>query len=210
MELIAIKKELVKLDKDKLIDLISELWEGLAKEMKSNKSRFSSEKAMVFRFAWLLKESLKEEVEIIDFERQLFKDFSDGTYLDLYFEYQNKKIGLEFKFPKKNSKGNSNHTQTRIKIINDIKRLSYLVNHGKIDFGVFLLTTDERGYVLEGNKRKALNFKTYKNTKYRKGDDFPIDEVSSKEKVKCLSDIEFKWNDEEIKTSIAWIAPIFI
>ena len=77
----------------------------------------------------------------LDFECQLFK-----LYLlcllepFVYFKDNNISInnGFEFKFPKKEKNG-SGHTQVRPKIINDIKRLTWLVKNKKIDIGVFIV-----------------------------------------------------------------------
>jgi hypothetical protein len=194
-------------------NLISDLWIQVINNVLINHNNYSSEKTMVFQFAWLLKHSLKEEVPIIDFEKQLFYEFSDGTFLDLYFEYNNQKIGIEFKFPKRSLNGNSNSTQTRIKSINDIKRLSFLVNTNRIDLGVFLMAANEKAYVFQGNKRKSPDFKTYNHIQYNYGCTFPIHLIKSKETVVNPININIDWNginDTHMTENIAWISPIFI
>lgn len=59
-------------------NIINEIWKRLIKN--NNINNFSSEKTLVFHFTWLLKKDLKEEMTSIDFEKQLFQDFSDGTF----------------------------------------------------------------------------------------------------------------------------------
>jgi hypothetical protein len=194
-------------------NIISDLWSQVINNVLLNNTNYSSEKTLVFKFAWLLKHTINEEITIIDFEKQLFQEFSDGTYLDLYFEYNNQKIGLEFKFPKRRINGNSNSTQTRIKSINDIKRLSFLVNTNRIDLGVFLMAANEKAYVFLGNKRESPDFKTYNHIKYNRNSTFPIHPLKSKEIVINPIDININWNginDTQIIESIAWINPIFI
>ena len=192
-------------------NIINEIWKRLIKN--NNINNFSSEKTLVFHFTWLLKEELKEEMTSLDFEKQLFQNFSDGTFLDLYFEYNNQKIGIEFKFPKRSAKGYSNSTQTRVKCINDIKRLTYLVNEGIIDLGVFLMASDEKAYMFEGNKKIEPNFKTYNKVTYEKDLFFPYNSKASKEDVKCLNNIVFKWHNTDnfrLKNEVAYIEPIFV
>jgi hypothetical protein len=194
-------------------NIISDIWTQVVNNILVNHNNYSSEKTLVFHFAWLLKNSLKEEITIIDFEKQLFREFSDGTFLDLYFEYKNQKIGIEFKFPKRSLKGNSNSTQTRIKSINDIKRLCYLVNKDEIDLGVFLMAVNEKAYIFEGNKRVSSDFKTHNQIQYNKGITFPIDLIKSKETVVSPININISWNginDTQLTESISWINPIFI
>lgn len=194
-------------------NIISDLWSQVINNALLNHNNYSSEKTLVFHFAWLLKHALNEEITIIDFEKQLFQEFSDGTFLDLYFEYNDQKIGVEFKFPKRSLNGNSNSTQTRIKSINDIKRLSFLVNTNRIDLGVFIMAANEKAYVFEGNKRKSPDFRTYNQIHYNEGISFPIHLIESKEIVVNPINITLNWNginDHQIIESIAWINPIFI
>ena len=191
---------------------IQSLWSELMSALNKDPKDFSSEKTMVFKFAWLLKERLGIAIHKLDFEKQVFeKEFMEAKYLDLYFEFEGKRIGLEFKFPKYNG-GYTNQTQTRVKIVNDLKRLNYLVNSNKIDIGIFLMATDLKPYVIEGKKQKYPDFKTYKDVKYAKVNDFPI----AKENefvIKPNNDICFNWfNDNRMRQGIefAWLEPIFI
>jgi hypothetical protein len=191
---------------------IKDCWKKLIENVNSNLHHLSSEKTLVFHFTWLLKEELKEQMSSIDFEKQLFENFSDGTYLDLYFEYNGLKIGIEFKFPKSSKKGNSNSAKNRVKCINDIKRLNYLVHKNKIDVGVFLMATNEKAYMIDGNKKKDTAFKTYHDTTYESSTIFPINNIS-KENIICLNKIKFHWhniNSFRLNNEVAWIDPIFI
>lgn len=201
--------------------VISEIWSKLIEQVNIYPDKFSSEKSIVFHFAWMLKENLQSKIHSIDFEKQLYENFSGGKFLDLYFEVDEQKIGIEFKYPKstKNSaklgnSGNSNQTQTRIKVINDIKRLSYLINDNRIDYGFFLMLTNEKPYIFTGYKKNiAIEFQTYSDVIYKTGITFPIDSINSKETVTCLNDVVFRWNGIEqnkILDKVAWIDPISI
>ncbi|MEL1245303.1 hypothetical protein AAEO56_13585 [Flavobacterium sp. DGU11] len=200
--------------------IVNRTWKELVQEIIKKSDRFSSEKSIVFDFAWKLKCELKDSI-LLDFEKRIYENFSDGQFLDLYFEYEGAKVGIEFKYPKgtknnsekKGNTGNSNQTQTRIKIINDIKRLSYLVNTEKIDYGVFLMITNEKPYIFAGNKNVSNEFRTYLNTLYSIGQLFPKDEKSSREEVICPTDIGFKWNGIESNNllyHVAWVDPIIL
>jgi len=193
-------------------NMIGDIWISVIEDVINQPDRFSSEKSIVFHFAWKLKMKYNDQIQI-DFEKQLYEKFSDGAFLDLFFEIGDNKFGIEFKFPRKSTFGNTNQTQTRIKIINDIKRLSYLVNKGKIDYGIFLLATNEKPYVFMGNKTISKEFQTYSKMLYGIGQTFPIDRKASKEEVICPSDIHFNWvgvDEKKILNSIAWIEPIII
>jgi hypothetical protein len=88
------------------------------------------------------------------------------------------KISLEFKFPKSTNKGGSNQKQVRIKSVNDIKRICYLVNNQSVDIGVFLMVTNESAYSQKGNYRGAKDFLIYQNHSYNIDKEFPIDNDS--------------------------------
>ena len=160
--------------------------------------RFSSENTFVFNFAWQLFKQYEEFIENIDFEVALYEGFSDGKFLDLfvYFKDNNKitKVGFEFKFPKKEKNG-SGHTQVRPKIINDIKRLTWLVEKKKIDIGVFICATNEKGYIKlkKGKYKKNEEFLTHHGKCFKQGYNLPTDEKYP-EPVKSLIDITFNWN----------------
>jgi hypothetical protein len=203
-------------------EVVHNIWLNLIDEVNLDPDRFSSEKSIIFHFAWILNQNFQHRIKYIDFEKQMYQNFADGQYLDLFFEIDGISIGIEFKYPKstKNNKdrignsGNSNQTQTRIKIINDIKRLSHLVNVDKIDYGVFLMLTNEIPYVFMGNRKKtSTDFQTYHNTNYLKGKNFPVDLIKSRDQVICPTDITFSWNgihDNLVHKKVAWINPIVI
>ena len=87
----------------KLKEEITTIWENLLKELVDKSLLCSSEKTLIFQFAWRLRlsQNIGLDEKKIDFERSLFESFSDGTFLDLYFEADKVRVGLEFKFPKK-------------------------------------------------------------------------------------------------------------
>ncbi len=105
--------------KEKILDIHT----IVSNRLNSNKKSFSSEKSIVFDFAWQFSVKYQSLIENIDFETSLFKSFSDGTFLDLFLELKENgetyKVGIEFKFPYK-KKNNTGHTEARQKIINDI------------------------------------------------------------------------------------------
>lgn len=185
--------------------------------LNSGEKRFSSEKSIVFDFAWQFLKKYSSYILDIDFETKLFDNFSDGTFLDLFINLRIRKntykIGIEFKFPLK--KGGQ--TEARQKIINDLKRVTWLVEKNKIDLGVFLCYTDEVGYINEGNYTEAIEFITHNLKKFQKGKILPVNE-KYKEVVHCLNDIEFKWGNIERKRNkyiipenkFSFLNPIFV
>jgi len=177
-------------------DKIIAVWKILDKCLNEDGISFSSENTFMFNFALQLFKEYPKSVEKFDFEVQLFQDFSDGKFLDLFvcFKDNNKitNVGFEFKFPKKEKNG-SGHTQVRPKIINDIKRLTWLVEKKKIDIGVFICATNERGYIKGGNYKKNKEFLTHDGMRYLEGVNLPLSE-DYKEKIKSLIDITFNWN----------------
>jgi hypothetical protein len=191
-------------------DLIQKIWEEVMKALIHERHRFSSEKSVVFDFAWKLK-TFDDEI-LLDFEKLVYNDFSGGRNLDLYFEYKGSKVGMEFKYPRKSeNNNNSDQTVQRRKIIHDIKRLSYLVSHQKIDVGIFLLVVDEKNYI--SGKEKL--FKTFQDTVYKKNELLPVCGKHSKEEMICLKDFMFDWvnicrDKKTISGSVAWIKPIII
>lgn len=194
--------------------IIGEIWDKLERDLNNNETVISSEKSLVFKFAWLLHLKEEEKLSNVDFEIALYGvDFSDGKFLDLYFEIKihgsNYKVGIEFKFPNK-KKSNSGQTQVRQKIINDIKRLNHLVNENKIDLGIFLCATNEK-YYSENKKRKEPKFETYHGVQYLSGDYFPINPKYSNN-VQILSDIKFLWrNKEHINDDFfSFLEPIYL
>ncbi len=189
--------------------------------LNSNEKNFSSEKSIVFEFAWRFYKEHNEYIKNIDFETSLFDSFSDGTFLDLFLEFKDNgetyKIGLEFKFPNKKNY-NTGNTEGRQKIINDIKRVTWLVEKNKIDLGVFICFTNERTYINEGNYSKAQSFKVHQNKEYKRGEELPSNDQYN-ERVIGIKDIRFKWSGVEKKKnkyillndrSYADLEPVFI
>lgn len=207
--------------KKSILDKISDIQVEVTDKLNSKEKSFSSEKSVVFEFAWQFYKKYNEYIKNIDFETSLFNSFSDGTFLDLYLEFMDNgetyKIGLEFKFPIK-KKNNTGNTEGRQKIINDIKRVTWLVEKNKIDLGVFICFTNERTYINEGNYSKAQNFRVHQDKVYKKGEELPSNDKYN-ERVIGIKDIRFKWSGVEKKKnkyillndrSYADLEPVFI
>lgn len=135
----------------------------------------------------------------IDFEAVLFnKSFSDGKFLDLYFEVEYEgisyRVGVEFKFPKKLING-SGGTVVRQKMINDLKKLDSLVQDGAIDLGVFLCATNEEYYLnLKRKTRSEGHFATYNGKKYDINTLYPIN-TDYPHRLRLSSEILFNWRN---------------
>jgi hypothetical protein len=185
--------------KEKILDIHT----IVSNRLNSNKKSFSSEKSIVFDFAWQFSVKYRSLIENIDFETSLFNSFSDGTFLDLFLELKENgetyKVGIEFKFPYK-KKNNTGQTEARQKIINDLKRVTWLVKENKIDLGVFICFTNEGNYINEGNYTIAQSFRTHHNKVYKNGEELPWNEKYN-EKVKCLNDIKFEWSNIILKNN---------
>ena len=183
--------------KESITNKIGEIHAILSNRINSNKKIFSSEKSIVFDFAWQFSVKYNLLIENIDFETSLFNTFLDGTFLDLFLELKENgetyKVGIEFKFPIKKD-NNTGHTEVRQKIINDIKKITWLVKENKIDLGVFICFVNEENYINEGNYSKAPNFRTHHNKLYKKGEELPSNE-KYKEKVDCINDVKFEWSN---------------
>lgn len=175
--------------------IITEIWNEIDNWMNNDIRLISSEKSVVFNFAWELAKKHPKNLKFIDFETSLFNDFSDGKFLDLYIIFndgiKDVKIGIEFKFPHKKARG-SNQTVSRQKIINDIKRVNWLVENKQIDLGCFLCVTNENGYINPGNFRVAPEFLTHQGKIYEQNTILPINE-SFTEEVSAIKRIEFDW-----------------
>lgn len=201
--------------------LIAEIWLDIDNWMNNDIRLISSEKSVVFNFAWELAKKYPSNLKFIDFETSLFDNFSDGQFLDLFiiFNYDKKdiKLGFEFKFPHKKVNG-SNQTVSRQKIINDIKRLNWLVKKDKIDLGCFLCITNENGYINPGNFKIAPEFQTHQGKIYDANRLFPINDDFSEEVI-AISNVEFNWKyiiENRNKLTIennkkfSFLEPIFI
>ena len=173
---------------------IKYILDDLDENLNQNKISFSSENAFVFHFAWQLFKEYESFIDSVDFEVSLFEGFSDGKFIDLLVCFKNNnqitKVGFEFKFPKKENKGG---TDARRSIINDIKRLTWLVEKKKIDIGVFICATNDDYFIKKDGKRVALEFATHHKKFFKQGHNLPTDKKYP-ETVKSLIDITFNWN----------------
>jgi hypothetical protein len=211
------------LDSEKM-DEISTIWYKLMDDINKGKP-CSSEKSLVFHFAWRLKEYYQGNIEL-DFEKPILCD--GNKYLDLYAELNNKKIGFEFKF-----QGSTNSTDVRISVVHDIKRLCLLKHKEIIHKGYFLYATsgeqarnalNPESNIGRGRKRtEYLDFVTYHLAKYKYTEEnktFPEHEKISPEKViKPEYDIEFYWENiikggdgkyDSPTNKYSWLKPIII
>jgi len=147
---------------------IDKIWKSVVDKVEGCYNA-SSEKTLVFLIAMAFNEELKENRCQIDFEVQVYNELKDteNKYLDIFIKYFEKdverKIGIEVKFPSKNSNGNSNQTETRVKIFRDFVRLIHLKEKNIIDEGYFFMATDELPYVNTGNKKEYLEYLTSHN-----------------------------------------------
>lgn len=149
--------------------MIKEFVEKTLLELSNEKDVFYSEFDFQFAFAWKLKSSRS------DLELRLEKPFSiDGRVyeLDIFIpSFESKKVGIELKYFKKDTKvnidGYSHHLKnsytsggSRYSFINDIYRLQKLKNNGFIDIGfAIVLNNVNRCYtdkIVSDNYAKVL------------------------------------------------------
>lgn len=180
--------------KEMITKKIKYILDDLDKNLNQDKISFSSENAFVFHFAWQLFKEYESFIDSVDFEVSLFEDFSDGKFIDLLVCFKNNnqitKVGFEFKFPKKENKGG---TAARMSIINDIKRLTWLVKKNRIDVGVFICATNDDYFIKKEGKRVSLEFAAHHEKCFKQGHNLPTDEKYP-EPVKSLTEINFNWN----------------
>lgn len=204
----------------KIEENIKLIWELIDNWINEDIKLISSEKSVVFNFAWEFYKKFEQQIDLIDFETSLFKNFSDGQFLDLFIKFKHDdkvvRIGIEFKYPNKKKNG-SNHTETRQKIINDIKRLNWLVENDKIDIGCFLCLTNEKNYIHLGKLTKATEFLTHQGQTYEANEFLPVNQTYTEE-VKALTDMKFNWKYVILKkdkycineSKVSFLDPIFI
>lgn len=196
----------------KIKSLVNEIWGKVINEINTNPSFYPSEKTMVFRFAWLLQKASAENINFL-FEKIVLKNQPEKrkVFLDLYFEIDDIRIGIEFKFPKKSELSSNNQTQRRISIIKDIERLNNMVVENEIDLGVFLLASDIKPYTQDSVKRTtSKDYKIHHKYSFKKNAILPPFEI---EKSKLICDVTFNWNDIDkikLREHFASIEPIFI
>lgn len=207
-----------------LQESLGSIW-SILKEKADEGKKYSSEKTLCFDYAWELKKNFNGNVEV-DFEKPFFSNEISNKifFLDLFAEINpdqgGEKVGFEFKFPTKSSAGgNTDQTATRVDIINDIKRLTWLVRKKEIDLGCFLCSTDQLPYINRGDKKKEIEFATYQDVVYEKNKKFPFNTKLSTSEVCATNDIIFVWTNVEYVrnkyklidgATLAWLQPIFI
>jgi hypothetical protein len=176
---------------------IRAVWNEINAEFNLPNALISSEKSVIFKFAWKYFENFGQTIQSIDFETCLFENLPDGKFLDLYVVIQSNgvrfRIGIEFKFPKR-ATTNSNHPQNRQKIINDLKRINLLVQNNTIDLGCFLCLTNENNYLNEGRFRVAPDCLTYHGKLYQVGSLLP-QTLNFNLQVNATNDIQFIWRN---------------
>lgn len=193
---------------------LDKIWSTIETQLNKKGITISSEKTLVFKFAWLLNSHDNLSIENIDFEKDIFDEaFLDGKFLDLYFEVLiagiRYRIGVEFKFPNRKING-SGSTQIRQKIINDLKKLDSLIQNNKIDMGIFLCATNEN-YFLLNKKRAEGHFATYNGKTYSVNENYPCNKKYS-HNLTLSNDIHFNWrNSNLIKVDyFSFLEPIHI
>ena len=193
---------------------IEQVWNELNLNINKGELIISSEKSLVFNFAWKLNKLFKDEDIDIDFEKDLFDKFLNGKYLDLLIKVKENNeavflVGIEFKFPNK-KKSSSGHTQVRQKIVNDLKRLDYLVQNKKIDFGVFLCATNENNFLINKDRGTASDFLVHHQAKYKRGQFYPCNDKHNEE-IFITNDINFEWSKSSLNgyTEFSFLKPIY-
>lgn len=205
-----------------LLDLLSDIrnsWLRTITLYSSKIIKISSEKSLVFNFAWLFMEDKNYPKYHIDFEKEVVNS-EFGKFFDLYFEfkhymksiYSKQKIRLtplrvafEFKFLINNG-GTTNQHKGRLNVFKDIKELSDQINKDKIDIGVFFLLTNEKAYTKKGNKSKSKKYLVHDQQDYPKGSYLPGKPSENKIKAPCR--IKFKW--KTVNKDHYYISPIII
>jgi len=125
----------------------------------------SDEKAFSVYFAYFYFEKLRGENKspIFEFERGVFKEanfpefFTNKERLDLLSVMGGKKVGFEFKYPKKTD---TNSTAKRAEIYHTIGRLVHLTNKRLLDKGFLICATNMEAIY---NGRKSNEYPTYEN-----------------------------------------------
>ncbi|QFZ54493.1 hypothetical protein FEZ18_06640 [Oceanihabitans sp. IOP_32] len=195
---------------------INKIWSSLEVALNQSVITISSEKTLVFKFAWSLASNRVLNVTNIDFEKDLFKaNFKDGKFLDLYFEIVDKnkvyRVGIEFKFPHK-KESNSGGKQIRMKIINDLKKIDNLIQSNSVDLGVFLCATNEDYYLnLDKKVRTENEFATCHGKTYNTESYYPTTAVYS-HIIRPSNNIVFNWRNIHLisPTYFSFLNPIFI
>ena len=193
---------------------IEQVWNELNLNINQGDLIISSEKSLVFNFAWKINKLFKDGDIDIDFEKDLFDKFLNGKYLDLLIKVKENKeavflVGIEFKFPNK-KKSSSGHTQVRQKIVNDLKRLDYLVQNKKIALGVFLCATNENNFLVNKSRDKASDFLVHHQAHYKRGEFYPINDKHNEPTI-ISNNIHFEWSKSSLSGSseFSFLKPIY-
>lgn len=195
---------------------INKIWSSLEADLNQGVITVSSEKTLVFKFAWAIASNNVLNITNIDFEKDLFNmDFKDGKFLDLYFEVAAKnevyRVGIEFKFPHK-KKSNSGGKQIRMKIVNDLKKIDNLIQTNAVDLGIFLCATNETYYLnLDKKVRTENEFATCHGKTYNTASYYPTTAGYS-HMIRPSNNIIFNWRNTHLisPTYFSFLDPIFI
>jgi hypothetical protein len=187
--------------------LIWDVWDAMMHDVNNGILSISSERAVVFHFAWRLAESALVESTSLDFEKPLYAEFDEGEFLDLYAlisgDAGKESWGFEFKFPRsKNS--NSDQTVQRQKATHDLKRLTWLVDNDRINRGCFLMVVNEKNYIEEGGEKQFMDSHTYNGKAFNSGTLLPVNSKSNSI-LNSICKIEFSWNNYHEVNGKYWI-----
>ncbi|PKQ60177.1 hypothetical protein BZG01_21230 [Labilibaculum manganireducens] len=195
---------------EKIDEIICTIWENVQERIEKGYS-ISSEKALCFLFSMELIKKTGFDIEI-DFENQCYNDLQGSSrYLDLLVKYTDISIAIEFKFPTKSQKGNSNKAEVRKAVYRDLARLEYLKKDNIADRCYFLMATNETSYINEGKHRKYVTYKTHE------GYEITQDVTVEIDNLKINKQSSFKWENTRHKGKkhiivgkYAWLSPIKI
>jgi hypothetical protein len=183
--------------------------------MNIDKKRVPDEISLIFVFAWKFQKLFNKGKLDIDFKKDIFDSFSDGTFLDLYMEINidgNSPfvIGFKFKFPIKKETP-SCPTEIRQKMINDLKRLDFLTQNNAVDLGVFLCATNQEEYLNYQDITNVKDFQVHHGKKYQKGDLYPLNNEYH-EQVTVTKDVRFEWSQNDLKNNkeFSFLQPIYL
>jgi hypothetical protein len=163
----------VDLTESSVDDLTYRAFDSVRTVVETGGANLSSENTFRFLFAWELGRLLEFAPSYrVDFDAVVFaRAETDDRFLDLLVWTDPRyKIAYEFKLPTRRTSG-SNTPQTRAKICRDIARLTYLVMNEafSVKVGYFLCATNEGSYLVQGNKKEHLQYRTHHGVVYQPG-----------------------------------------
>ncbi len=185
----------MEIKQDNVDKLVRECWTSVQRKIESGHP-LSSEKTLVFLFATEVVKRCKDNKLKIDFEYYAYKKIKGSSrYLDLLFYTDDKfKVALEFKFPKKSSRNNSNRTQNRRAVYRDLARLKFLKGTNSPDKNIkacyFIMAVNEDEYLNNKNLKKFENFLTKHGHKLDVSKKYKIDGIEL-----CGANYEFEWEN---------------